>query len=128
MIRLVYAHTHNAKHKFKEVSSKAETSQLMDIEVDLWQGNDLRTYMYTSTEFLKIDNTKVKVNMPVLHIAAKADHFLDNKLIEKNMRHIFSDFTAFVTDQSTHAPSVIADEKTAAAFIPEKLQLLLIKI
>ena len=128
VLHIVYARTHNARHKFKQASTKAEFNHLMDIEVGLWQDNEIRTYMFTTSQFLTLDNCKIPVDLPVWHVSAKADHFFDNSLVEKHMRIIFSDFQSFMTTMTTHAPSVIADEETASNYIPEKLHLLLNKI
>jgi pimeloyl-ACP methyl ester carboxylesterase len=122
VLRAVYARTNNAKHKFKHVQTKEEFDHLMDVEVGLWHGNDVRTYMFTSTEFLNLDNCTKQVDLPVWHVAAKSDHFFDNHLVEQHMRVIFRDFHRIEVDLTTHAPSVIADEKMAAPMIPDKLR------
>jgi hypothetical protein len=64
----------------------------------------------------------VRVDLPLWHVAAKADHFFDNHLVEQHMRIIFKDFKKAEYDMTTHAPSVIADEKAAAPLIPVKLR------
>jgi len=128
ILSLVYSRTHNAKHKFSNVNTKAEFDNLMNVEIGLWQNNDLRTYMFTTTEFLKLNQGSKRVNLKVWHVAAKADHFFDNKLVEEHMRLTYDDFESFMTNMTTHAPSVISDEETAAKYIPEKLHLLLNEI
>lgn len=121
ILRNFYARTHNAKHKFSQAKSPEEFKRLMDMEVSLWHDNDIRTWAYTSTQFLTFDNCKVRVNLPVWHVSAKADHFFDNNLVEQHMRVVFNSFSKTEIDVKTHAPSVIADEKEAAALIPPKL-------
>lgn len=128
LLRPVYSRTHNARHKFKQVSSQEEFNQLMKIEIGLWHDNEIRTYMFTTAEFLELDNCGERVNLPIWHVAAKADHFFDNNLVEQHMRQIFSDFHVATTTLTTHAPSVMADEDTAASLIPANLHLALTKI
>jgi pimeloyl-ACP methyl ester carboxylesterase len=127
VLRAVYSRTHNAKHKFKNVGSKEEYDKIMDFEVLLWQSNDVRTYMYTSVQFLTVDNCQVQIDLPVWHVAAKVDNYFDTHVIEQHMRVIFTDFYLMETDLATHAPSIIADAKTAAPLIPVRLRKLLSK-
>jgi len=122
LLRTFYARTHNAKNKFKNAHTKEEFDHLMDVEVGLWHDNDVRTYMFTTAEFLVFDNCQVKVDLPVWHVSAEVDHFFDNTLVEQHMRVIFSDYHACMSDMKNHAPSVIATEEEAAPLIPAKLR------
>ncbi|MFI5271028.1 MAG: alpha/beta fold hydrolase [Candidatus Saccharimonadales bacterium] len=122
VLRTFYGRTHNAKHKFKEAKTPEDYKRLMDMEVKLWHINDIRTWAYTSTQFLTFDNCKVKINLPVWHVSAEADHFFNNHVVEQHMRIIFSDFESASVDVENHAPSVIADEKSAAVLVPTKLK------
>ncbi len=122
VLRTAYARTHNAKRKFAQAKDKDEFKYLMDVEIGLWHDNEVRTYMFTTAEFLKFDNCGSRVDLPVWHVAAKSDHFFDNHLVEQHMRIIFKDFHRVEVDMTTHAPSVIANEKMAAPFIPPKLR------
>jgi pimeloyl-ACP methyl ester carboxylesterase len=122
ILRTFYGHTHNAKNKFAEAKSKEDYKRLMNMEVGLWHDNDIRTWAYTSTQFLTFDNCKVQVNLPVWHVSAEADHFFDNHVVEQHMRIIFSDFHKAPINVKNHAPSVIADEKSAAALVPSNLR------
>lgn len=126
VLRAVYAKTYNAREKFKSVS-REDHKGVMDFEVHLWHVNDVRTHMFTSNEFLKVDNCQWRVELPVHHISVKADRYFDNHVVEQHMRVIFSDFIEYVSKMDSHAPSVIADMKTAAPLIPTKLRKLLSK-
>lgn len=128
ILRNFYARTHNAKHKFATAKNSQDFDRLMDTEVSLWHDNDVRTWAFTSTQFLKLDNCNVRVNVPVWHISVKADHYFDNHLVEQHMRVIFSDFNTDQIIMKTHAPSVIADEKAAAPLVPAKLRRVLAKL
>jgi pimeloyl-ACP methyl ester carboxylesterase len=128
VLHAIYARTHNAKHKFALAQSKEEFEYLMNVEVGLWQDNDVRTYMYTTTEFLQLDNCKIRIDLPLWHVSAKADHFFDSNLVEQHMRVIFKDFNTVQANLMTHAPSVIADEKMAAPLLPPKLRRVLARL
>lgn len=125
ILRTFYARTHNAKHKFAQVKDPAEFEHLMATEVNLWHENDVRTWAYTSTQFLTFNNCNVRVNVPVWHVSAKADHFFDNHLVEQHMQVVFSDYKSAEINMETHAPSVIADERMAGPLVPPKLRRML---
>lgn len=122
LLRAAYARTHNAKYKFKDAKNKKEFDHLMDIEIGLWHDNEVRTYMYTTTEFLKLDNCGKRVNLPIWHVTVDADRYFDHRIVEQHLRVIFNDVKVIKTDLGNHAPSVIADEKMAAPLIPPKLR------
>ncbi|HJQ09303.1 MAG TPA: hypothetical protein VJ836_07530 [Candidatus Saccharimonadales bacterium] len=123
VLRKAYAKTHNAKHKFAEVAALPEQFEMMmDMEIKLWHQNDVRTHMVTTSEFLKLDNCKKRIPLEVWHASSKNDQYFDNHVVEQHMRVIFSDFHGLTLNMKSHAPSVLADKKEAAAFIPPKLR------
>lgn len=122
VLRNFYGRTHNAKHKFAQAKDQADIELIKKVEVGLWHDNDVRTWAFTTAEFLTFDNCRVRVDLPIWHVAAKSDHFFDNHVVEQHLRIIFSGFHSVAIDLKTHAPSVIADEKAAAALVPAKLR------
>jgi pimeloyl-ACP methyl ester carboxylesterase len=121
-LRTFYARTHNAKKKFADVKTPEDFNRLMNVEVELWQQNDVRTQMVTAGEFLNLDNCKVRVELPVWHVTTANDHFFDHAVVEQHLRVIFTDFHEVETTIANHAPSVIADAEMAAPLVPEKLR------
>ena len=116
-----YHRTPNAREKFKDISPK-QHQENMAFEIKLWQSNDLRTYMKTGTEFLTLDNTKAKINLPVYHIAVAADRYFNNSSVEKHLRQIFTNFYLLAElPNANHAPTFIANAKQAEVFIPPAL-------
>ncbi len=128
VLRTFYGRTHNAKHKFALAKNPAEARAINDMEVHLWRDNDLRTWAFTSNEFLTFDNCKVRVNVPLWHVGAKVDNYFDNNIVEQHMRIIFKDFDSVMFEAKSHAPSVMADEKESAALLPPKLKRMLTKL
>jgi pimeloyl-ACP methyl ester carboxylesterase len=127
VLRRTYHRTHNAREKFKDATPE-QHKKLMDFEIKLWHQNDLRTQMYTGLEFLRLDNTKVKISLPVYHIAVKGDRFLNNASVAKHMRHIFSDFNVVAELQNgTHAPTMVSTAEEAAGLITPELTALIRK-
>jgi pimeloyl-ACP methyl ester carboxylesterase len=125
ILRAVYRRTNNAKDKFAGVIGE-ELEEITRFEINLWHTNDIRTWAYTTVEFLRLDNCQVQVGVPVYHLAVDGDRYFDNNRVEQHFRVIFSDFVLLTTLKlANHAPSVIADEKAAAAFVPPKLRRML---
>lgn len=122
VLRAVYARTHNAKNKFAQVTTAEEFNYLMNIEIGLWHDNDVRTHMYTTRQFLQLDNCGQPVDVPLWHVSTTADHFFDHKVVEKHLKLIYKDFNSAEADLNSHAPSVLADAAMAAPMLPEKLR------
>jgi pimeloyl-ACP methyl ester carboxylesterase len=124
ILRAFYGHTKNAKRKFADLSDE-QKKRMMDVEVFLWRNNDVRTYMATTVAMMTLDNCQAQVQLPVWHVGMTNDHFFNNNLVEQHMRVIFTDFQTMKIDLSKHAPTVIADAKEAAPYVPRKLRQLL---
>ena len=122
VLRLAYSRTHNAKKKFAAATTPQEFNDMMDVEVKLWQSNDVRTHMLTTAQFLKVDNCTKQVDLPVWHVSSDNDHFFDHTVVEQHMRIIFNDFHEAPTTLQNHAPSVIADAAMAAPLLPKALR------
>ncbi len=127
VLRLAYGRTHNAKKKFATATTREEFDEMMAIEVKLWQSNDVRTHMLTSSQFLVLDNCTKQVDLPVWHVSSDNDHFFDHTVVEQHMRIIFSDFHDAPTTLQNHAPSVIANAAMAAPMLPNALRKVLSK-
>ena len=123
-LKRVYHRSSNAKEKFKDISGD-EFQRTMETEILLWKVNDIRTQMKTSYEMLTLNNSTRRVDLPVYHVASKKDRYFNNVKVENHMRQIFSDFHIFYTKSPNHAPTIIADAKDAAPFIPPALRRLL---
>lgn len=120
-LRRAYKHSRFAKEKLAHMSGD-EFNRTMDMEIVLWRINDIRTQMKTNNEMFKLDNTKTRVNLPVWHVASKKDRYFDHVRVEQHLRRIFSDFNIAFTKDPNHAPTIIADAKAAAPFIPAELR------
>jgi pimeloyl-ACP methyl ester carboxylesterase len=123
VLHKAYARTHNAKHKFAEASTMPEKfSAMMNVEVKLWQTNDVRTHFYTTNEFLQVDNCNKRVDVPVWHIYTKNDQYFKAHVVEQHLRVIFEEYESAPVDMKQHVVSVLADKKETAPFIPQKLR------
>jgi pimeloyl-ACP methyl ester carboxylesterase len=120
-LRRAYKHSRFAKEKLASLSGD-EFKRTMDTELVLWKINDIRTQMKTNNEMFKLDNTKVKINTPVWHVASKKDRYFNHVKVEEHLRPVFSEFHIMYTKDPNHAPTIIADAKAAAPFIPPDLR------
>jgi len=123
VLRKAYARTHNAKHKFAEYAALPEKFEaMMNVEIDLWHLNDVRTHFSTTYEFLKLDNCKKQIPLPVWHVYTKHDQYFNNDVVEQHFRVIFDHYEAAPANMKNHVVSVLADKKETAPFIPQKLR------
>lgn len=116
-----YHKTHNAKEKFANISGD-EFRRTMDMEIQLWHINDIRTQFKHNVEMFELDNTGRRINLPVYHVASRKDRYFDNVRVEEHMRRIFSDFKIYYMKSHNHAPTIITNARDAAPFIPRALR------
>jgi hypothetical protein len=77
---------------------------------------------------MTLKHNNKRVDLPVVHVAAKKDRYFDNTSAEQHMREIFSDFKLmYMKEGLSHAPTVIATSNDAAPFIPPELRKMLNK-
>lgn len=126
VLHKAYRHTYTARDKFKG-ADKELTQKLMEVEIGLWHANDVRTHWYTTHDMLTVDNCKQRIDLPVWHVSANEDQYFLPHNVEQHLRIIFSDYYEAKNNSPTHAPSVIADAKEMAVFIPPKLRRMLVK-
>jgi pimeloyl-ACP methyl ester carboxylesterase len=124
VLHKAYAHTHNAKHKFAEVAALPEKFEaMMEVEIDLWHMNDVRTHFATTHEFLRLDNCKGRhIPLPVWHVYTVNDQYFDVAVVEQHLKVIFDHYEGAPAKMKNHVVSVIADKKETAPFIPQKLR------
>jgi pimeloyl-ACP methyl ester carboxylesterase len=121
ILRTFYSRTHNAQHKFKNLS-ETERKALTEFEIELWRNNDVRTYMATTISMLTLDNSKAKVDLPVWHIGVRVDNYLHKDKVEKHMRLIFKDFHYALAKLDGHTPNVLAGKEAMATLIPGQIK------
>ena len=128
VLRKTYAHTYQARGKFAAAKNAAEHDHFMDVEVDLWHRNDVRTHAVTLRELLTLNNCAIRVDIPVWHVNIAGDQYLNHHRVEQHLRVVFSEVQIALSKIKYHAPSVIADEKAAAPLIPPALRRAMSKI
>lgn len=120
-LRVAYKHARNGREKFAD-KTREEQLATMKMEIGLWHQNDLRTQMFTNLQMFDLDNTRVKLPMPVWHVDVEADRYFKPAEVERHYRMIFTDYRVARSNVENHAPSVIADRETAAPYLPPEIR------
>ena len=102
-----------------------ERKRRIDFEIKLWQINDIRTYFTTFLTMIKLDLCNATVKLPVYHVGVANDHYFDNHIVEQHLNVIYEKVEIIISNTPAHAPTVVADAKAAAPFIPRKIRSLL---
>jgi pimeloyl-ACP methyl ester carboxylesterase len=125
-IRAAYALVADKHSKLKD-ADKAERKRRVDFEIGLWHSNDVRTYMDTTISMLTVDLCNKTIKLPLYHIAVDDDRYFDNTVVEQHLSVIYSEVHVLRSEMAAHAPTVVADAKAAAPFVPAKIRRLLAK-
>lgn len=122
-LALTYLYTKlpSSKRRMVEVAPE-EFKASMEFEVKLWQANDVRTHWLTTSEFLKLDNTRIHIPLPVSHIVSRNDYYINNVSVEQHMRQVFSGYEQFESKSKAHVPSVLADKAAMGVLLPPALR------
>jgi pimeloyl-ACP methyl ester carboxylesterase len=124
VLRILYKTFPNSRRRMVEITPEQFTTTI-DFEQVLWQANDVRTHWLTTSEFIKLDNLKKGISLPVIHVISEKDHYLNNIKVEQHMRQIFSEYRQFIARTKAHVPSVIADKATMRVMVPPGLKRIL---
>lgn len=126
LIRATYALISKTNDKFLH-TTKETYKQQVDFEVNLWRNNDPRTQAETAVSMLTVDLCDKRVDLPVYHTTVKNDRYFDNHMVIQHLNVIFNSVIEVPIKAAAHAPTVIAEAKDAAPFIPVKLRRVLAK-
>jgi hypothetical protein len=99
----------------------------MDLEVKLWQGNDVRTHWLTTIQFFTLDNCGTRIDLPIIHVVSKEDHYFNNEIVKQHMLVVFKSYRRFVANSKAHTPSILADKKAMGVLLPTGLRRMLAK-
>ncbi len=111
--------------KLNQQDALAKDSRIA-YEIHLWKTNDLRTYMYTTNNMLKMDLCDKQVDLPVYHIALKNDQYLNAEYVEQHLGVIYKSVQVYNSKLPAHMPT-LASSDDASKLIPSTLRKLLAK-
>jgi pimeloyl-ACP methyl ester carboxylesterase len=126
VLRPLYRHIPTSKRRFIDVAPE-EFELTIEFEVRVWQANDVRTHWLTTYEFMNLDNCLKRVELPVVHVIAKYDHYFNNEIIKQHMLVVFKGYRRFVANSKAHTPNMLADKKASGVMVPPGLRHLLAK-
>ena len=126
VLRILYARLPNSKRRMIEVTPE-EFEATIDTEVKIWQANDVRTHWITTSQFFTTDNCQQRIDLPVIHVASKYDHYFDNEIVKQHMLVVFKSYRKFLMQSKAHTPNILADKKATGVMLPPGLRRLLAK-
>lgn len=127
VLKYLYTKLPNSKRRMIEVTPE-EFEKTMDFEVKLWQANDVRTHWLTTSAFLRLDNCYGRLDMEVIHVQSKEDHYFNNEIVRQHMQVVFKRYKKFVAKSKAHTPSVLADKTASGVLLPPGLRKILAKL
>jgi pimeloyl-ACP methyl ester carboxylesterase len=124
VLKTAYAKFPNSKRRMIEVTPE-EFSTTMDFEVKLWQANDVRTHWLTTSQFFTLDNCTKQIDLPIIHVISKEDHYFNNEIVKQHMLVVFKNYRRYIANSKAHTPSVLADKKAMGVMLPTGLRRIL---
>jgi pimeloyl-ACP methyl ester carboxylesterase len=121
IIRNVYTRLDSGKKRLGGMQP-LEVNDLMDLEVRLWQINDVSTHWYTTSEFLGLDNCKVKIDLPVWNVASANDIYLNPAVTEQHMLIVFTACNQAIIQAKAHTPNLNANKEEMGIMLPANLR------
>jgi pimeloyl-ACP methyl ester carboxylesterase len=117
------------KHVKLKDANKLERTKRINFEVYLWKVNDIRTYFFTTDEFLRVNLTNNKVNNILHHVHVLGDQYFDEQQVTKHLNQIYNQVVVHLAKLPNHAPTVVSDEQEAKKIVTPSLnkQLKLLK-
>ena len=120
ILRRFYAKTSLAKTKFMN-KNPAQRRELMEVEIDLWHRNDVRTWAFTSIVMLNCDLIGETVNTDVYHLATDYDQYFNHNNNIEDLKKVYNQVTFIKMNLSNHAPTIIISPKEAQEMIPQEM-------
>lgn len=127
VIRNIYARMEAGKRRLSTMDP-FEVTELMKLEVNLWQINDVRTHWYTTYEFLGLDNCRKRIDLPVWHVASQNDHYLDTDIVQQHMLIVFKQYHQALINAKAHTPNLNANKEQMAIMLPPGLRKALLRL
>jgi hypothetical protein len=85
----------------------------------------VRTHWLTTSQFFTLDNCTKRIDLPVMHVISKEDHYFNNEIVKQHMLVVFSGYRRFVANSKAHTPSVLGDKKAMSVMLPPGLRRIL---
>ena len=121
IIKKLYVRLPNSKRRMLEITPE-EFEATINFDVKIWQVNDVQTHWLTTYEFLKLDNCRQRIDLPVIHVTSQTDHYFNDEIVKQHMLVVFKRYRRYKSTSKAHTPSILADKKAAAVLLPAGLR------
>ncbi len=99
MLKLAYSLTPTIQERLQiNKMSKKNSQDIISSEINLWQINDVRTFMKSVHELMMFSNCDQRIDLPVWHVAYRGDKLIDNSRAEQHLKVIYSNYRRFKTN------------------------------
>jgi pimeloyl-ACP methyl ester carboxylesterase len=119
VLRLVYARTKNAKHKFKDMSAQDKKERL-DFEINLWHCNEVRTWASLLNQMFYMDLTEPPTGKRVIHMQVD-DQYFNNKIVSHHLAVAYHPVTLVMSEATQHMPTYFASMEEIDRFVPKEM-------
>ena len=120
VLRRFYSRILSARGRFAHYPP-SRRRELMEVEIELWRVNDVRTWAFTAEAMIKGNFTSPSVGLDLCYLFAKGDHFLNNQHNNRRLRLVYNEVKPFEIDLANHAPTVVASPDEVEALLPSEL-------
>ena len=120
VLRRFYSRILSARGRFAHYPPNRR-QELMEVEIELWRINEVRTWAFTAEAMIKGDLTSPPVGLNLYHLFAEEDHFLNNRHNNRQLRLVYNEVKLFEIDLANHAPTVVASPDEVEALMPPSL-------
>ena len=88
----------------------------------LWRHNDIRTRLIAASSLMNLDNCRVALNLPLWHVAFRANHNLDHQRLNQHLHVIYSSVDEARSRLKTQSIGTIEYNQQANQLLPPKLR------
>jgi pimeloyl-ACP methyl ester carboxylesterase len=104
----------------KEKLSLEKINKDLSSEINLWQINDVRTFMFSTNEIMMFSNCDLRVDLPLWHLVDSRDRLIDNSRAEQHLKVIYSDYRHF--KNNARIVPIFSERKSVSAWISSSLK------
>jgi len=121
MLKLAYSKIPIIQDRLQLNKMSQKISQdIVRSEINLWQINDVRTFMSSVYELMMFSNCDHRIDLPLWHVAYRGDKLIDNNRAEQHLKVIYSSYRRFKTNG--RVLPILKERKLVNAWFPTNLK------
>ncbi|HLB66782.1 MAG TPA: alpha/beta hydrolase [Candidatus Saccharimonadales bacterium] len=102
--------------------SKAQKIEASKFNTKSWHDTHLRTYAYTNTELLRLNNCLAPIDSRLWHLSLKTDTFLRKKIVKQHLRSIYGEVNCASLRPRKQNIGQIISTRDISAMLPRELK------